>query len=82
MTRTEINTRVQKVCAEELGIELSRIVPEAHIEEDFGADSLDMVELCMALEEEFQIELEDEKVEKVKTIQQLIELVSSKLQTV
>jgi len=60
MSQDEIFTRVQKIVKEQLEVELSEVKPEANFANDLGADSLDTVELVMALEEEFDIEIPDE----------------------
>lgn len=65
--------RVKKVFAEQFGISESDVKPESHIADDLGADSLDEVELVMAIEDEFEIEISDEDAEKIKTVQQAIE---------
>jgi acyl carrier protein len=63
-----LETRIRSIVAERLGVELTEITPEATILDDLGADSLDVVELVMALEEEFDIEVPDEHVEQMRTI--------------
>jgi len=63
---------VAEVVAEQLSIEASEIKPESKFTEDLGADSLDVVELVMALEEKFNIEIPDEKAESIKTVQDAI----------
>ena len=63
-----IEERVKKIIAEQLGIEEAKIVPEASFVDDLGADSLDTVELVMALEEEFGLEIPDEDAEKITTV--------------
>lgn len=69
--------RVRKVIAEKLGIEESTIKNEASFVDDLGADSLDTVELVMALEEEFNCQIPDEDAEKITTVQQAIDYVKS-----
>ena len=59
--------RVKKIVAEQLGVEEEQVTPEASFMDDLGADSLDTVELVMALEEEFDIEISDEDAEKIQT---------------
>jgi acyl carrier protein len=61
-------TRVKEIIVEQLGVEADQIKPEAAFIEDLGADSLDTVELIMALEEEFSIEIPDEEAEKIRTV--------------
>ena len=63
-----VDERVKKIIAEQLGVEEDEVTPEASFVEDLGADSLDTVELVMALEEEFGIEIPDEDAEKILTV--------------
>ena len=70
-----VDERVKKIIAEQLGVEEDEVVPEASFVEDLGADSLDTVELVMALEEEFEIEIPDEDAEKITTVQQAIDYI-------
>ena len=63
---------VKEIVAEQLSIDASTVTPESKIKEDLGADSLDVVELVMALEEKFDIEIPDEKAESIKTVQDAI----------
>ena len=72
-----IEARVKKVIAEKLGVEESTIKYEAAFVDDLGADSLDTVELVMALEEEFNCQIPDEDAEKITTVQQAIDYVTS-----
>ncbi|MBA3470801.1 MAG: acyl carrier protein [Herpetosiphonaceae bacterium] len=67
---SEVNTmeRLRKLVAEQLGVEEDRIVAEASFIDDLEADSLDLVELIMSLEEEFDIEISDEEAEKLTTV--------------
>lgn len=60
--------KVKKIIAEQLGVDESEITPESHFIDDLGADSLDTVELVMALEEEFGVEIPDEDAEKIQTV--------------
>jgi len=60
--------RIKKIIAEQLGVDEAEISPESHFIDDLGADSLDTVELVMALEEEFGIEIPDEDAEKIQTV--------------
>ena len=64
--------RVKEIVAEQLGVEVSEVTTEASFVDDLGADSLDTVELVMALEEEFGIEIPDEDAEKISTVQDAI----------
>jgi acyl carrier protein len=63
-----LQARLYSVVANQLGVESEDLVPEAHILDDLGADSLDVVELVMALEEEFDIEVPDQDVEGIRTV--------------
>ena len=63
---------VKTIIAEQLGVEVSEATPEASFTDDLGADSLDIVELVMAFEEEFEIEIADEDAEKIGTVQDAI----------
>ncbi|MBW2185974.1 MAG: acyl carrier protein [Desulfuromonadales bacterium C00003068] len=69
--------RVQKIVAEQLGVEADQVTSEASFMDDLGADSLDTVELVMALEEEFDIEISDEDAEKIQTVKDAVTYVSS-----
>lgn len=74
--------RVKKIVAEQLGVEESEVKSEASFVEDLGADSLDTVELVMALEEEFETEIPDEEAEKITTVQLAIDYINENLDTV
>jgi acyl carrier protein len=63
-----LGERIRTIVVEQLGVEASEVTPNANILDDLGADSLDVVELVMALEEEFDIEVPDEAVESIRTI--------------
>ena len=73
-----IEQRVKKIIAEQLGVNPAEIKNESSFVEDLGADSLDTVELVMALEEEFETEIPDEEAEKITTVQQAINFVQSR----
>lgn len=60
--------RVCEVLAQQLGLEESEIMPESRLKEDLGADSLDMVELIMAMEEEFDVDIPDEEAQNIRTV--------------
>jgi acyl carrier protein len=64
-----IEKRVKEIIVEQLGVNESEVNPEAKFVDDLGADSLDLVELVMALEEEYNIEISDEEAEKIRTVQ-------------
>ncbi|RUO60355.1 acyl carrier protein [Pseudidiomarina insulisalsae] len=72
-----IEERVKKIIVEQLGVKEEEVKPEASFENDLGADSLDTVELVMALEEEFETEIPDEEAEKIKTVQAAIDYVTN-----
>jgi len=71
-----INERVKKIVAEQLGVSEDEVSNEASFVDDLGADSLDTVELVMALEEEFECEIPDEEAENITTVQQAIDYVT------
>ena len=68
-----IEKRVKEIVAEQLGVDESQVTNEASFMDDLGADSLDTVELVMALEEEFDIEISDENAEKIQTVQDAVD---------
>ena len=70
--------RVKKIVAEQLGVKIEEVTNEASFVDDLGADSLDTVELVMALEEEFDCEIPDDDAEKITTVQQAIDYVHSR----
>lgn len=78
---SKIADRVKKIIAEQLGVEESKVIPEASFVEDLGADSLDTVELVMALEEHFETEIPDEDAQKILTVKDAIEYVTAKTVT-
>lgn len=73
-----VEEKVKKIIANQLSVEESQVKPEASFINDLGADSLDTVELIMALEEEFGIEISDEEAEKIQTVQAAIDYIKSK----
>ena len=68
MAEASMDDRLRKVIAEQLGVDESRVVPSASFTDDLEADSLDLVELIMSLEEEFGVEIPDEEAEKITTV--------------
>jgi acyl carrier protein len=72
----EILAKVQKIVAEQLSVDLEQVKPEASFANDLGADSLDTVELVMALEEEFSIEIPDEAAEGIATVQDAVAFIT------
>ena len=73
-----IEERVKKIIIEQLGVKEEEVVPEAKFVEDLGADSLDTVELVMALEEEFGTEIPDEEAEKIISVQGVMDYINEK----
>ena len=73
-----IDERVKKIVVEQLGAKEEEVTNDSSFVDDLGADSLDTVELVMALEEEFNIEIQDDEAEKITTIQQAIDFISEK----
>lgn len=77
MSTMTIEDRVMEQVAKQLGVEKSKLTKEASFVDDLGADSLDTVELIMALEEEFDVEIPDHEAEKIITIQQAIDYINA-----
>ena len=77
---SNIEDRVKKIVAEQLGVKVEEVTNPASFVDDLGADSLDTVELVMALEEEFETEIPDEEAEKITTVQLAIDYVNSNQQ--
>ena len=73
-----IEEQVKSIVAEQLGVKEDEVTNDASFVDDLGADSLDTVELVMALEEEFETEIPDEDAEKITTVQQAIDFVNSR----
>ncbi len=76
----EIFEKVKKIVVEQLDVDPAEVKPEASFANDLGADSLDTVELVMALEEEFDIEIPDEEAEKIDTVGKAVEHISAKVE--
>ncbi len=74
-----VEDRIKEIIADQLGVELEKITPEAKFVDDLGADSLDVVELIMAFEEEFGIEIPDEDAEKIQTVGDVINYLKEKV---
>ena len=72
-----IEDRVKKIAVEQLGVSEDQVTPDASFVDDLGADSLDTVELVMALEEEFDTEIPDDEAEKITTVKQAIEYIQA-----
>ena len=77
MSVENVQERVKNIIVEQLGVEADQVKPEAQFVNDLGADSLDTVELIMALEEEFDIEIPDDKAEKIKTVGEAVSYIET-----
>jgi len=75
---SEIETQVKQIVVDHLGIDDSKVTPESKFIDDLGADSLDTVELVMAFEEKFGIEIPDDAAETIQTVQNAIDFIQSK----
>ena len=73
MDREEILQKIQEITADRLGVDESEVTPEASFREDLEADSLDLVELIMELEEAFGMEIPDEEAEKITTVEEAVD---------
>jgi acyl carrier protein len=76
-TTSSIETKVKNIIADQLGVGEDEIKPESSFIEDLGADSLDIVELVMAMEEEFEVEIPDEEAENIKTVGDAINYINT-----
>jgi acyl carrier protein len=79
MSQEDIFSQVKKIVTEQLEVEGEKVTPSASFAEDLGADSLDTVELVMALEEAFDIEIPDEAAEKITTVQEAVNYIESQV---
>ena len=77
MSVENVQERVKNIIVEQLGVEADQVKPEAQFVNDLGADSLDTVELIMALEEEFDVEIPDDKAEKIKTVGEAVSYIEA-----
>jgi acyl carrier protein len=71
--------KVKAILSEQFDVEEDTITPETNISEDLGADSLDVVDLLMSIEDEFEIEVPDEEIENIKTVGELVKYIESNL---
>lgn len=76
---SSVDERVKKIVVEQLGVKAEEVITTASFVDDLGADSLDTVELVMALEEEFECEIPDEEAEKITTVEQAISYINEHL---
>jgi len=74
-----VDERVKKIVIEQLGVKEEEVTNDSSFVDDLGSDSLDTVELVMALEEEFNIEIQDDEAEKITTIQQAVDFINNKV---
>ena len=74
----DVFEKVQQITVEQLSVEASAVTMESTFVDDLGADSLDIVELIMAFEEEFEVEIPDEETEKIRTVADAVELIKAK----
>jgi acyl carrier protein len=81
MMGADLESKVSDIVVEQLGVTKEEIVPEASFTEDLGADSLDVVELVMAMEETFDIEIPDEDAEKIQTVGEALAYIRDRLQS-
>ena len=77
MASSEMEARLKKIVAEQLSVDESKIVPEARFTDDLNADSLDLVEMIMSLEEEFGVEIPDEEAEKILTVKDALDYIEA-----
>lgn len=76
---SELLEKIKKIVSEQLDVDPDQVVPEASFVDDLGADSLDLTELIMAMEDEFDMEIDDEEAQKLRTVQDVINYIESKL---
>jgi len=73
-----VEDKIIKIISEKLDVDISEVIPKASLVDDLGADSLDLVELVMTMEEEFDIEISDEEAEKIITVQNAIDFIKAR----
>lgn len=78
MNMADTLSRVTKIVVDRLGVEEAEVKPEASFKDDLGADSLDVVELVMELEDEFDLEISDEEAEKISTVADVVDYINSR----
>jgi acyl carrier protein len=78
MSKDEIFEKVKFIVADQLSVEADEVQPEASFQNDLNADSLDVVEMVMALEEAFEVEIPDEAAEEIKTVQDAVDYIAGK----
>ena len=79
MSREEILEKVRELIADKLGVDKDEVTEEASLVDDLGADSLDLVDLVMVFEEEFDVKIEDDELENIKTVKDVVEGIMSKM---
>ena len=72
-----VEDKIKRIIAEKLSVDLEEVVPEASFVDDLGADSLDLVELIMSMEEEFEVDISDEDAEKLVTVKDAIDYINA-----
>ncbi len=79
MDRKEVLEKVRQIIADKLGVDIDEVVEEASLIDDLGADSLDLLDLVTEFEEEFNVKIEDEELEKIKTVKDVVDGLLSKI---
>lgn len=74
--KMSVEEKVKEIVAEQLGVSVDQVKPESKFVEDLGADSLDLTELIMAMEDEFGVEIDDEKAQEIRTVQDAINFIN------
>ncbi len=77
----DVQAKVKDIIVQQLGVDLDKVTTDASFVDDLGADSLDVVELVMAFEEEFGVEIPDESAEKIATVKDAVDFLSQKLES-